>query len=308
MAERLLTTALDPFGHCFLVLQWNLMSRANNVAQVAFPHLRWHEDALQVCTCRRPKPTSLASAPRTRITCNANPFAPAICPVLALGVYLLSPTGRPRTTACFRVAARRHVSPARSRHCCATRTRPTCVGRMVSRRAIWDRTPFGRVYSRTSAEARATADRASYRWRFAPAGSWTTCRSAICATRTPATSSWGESPQACRLVRALFRSGRSPLCRGDARAAVGGGRLLPVRGAHSRHARGQHVLPGLARLPLRVAGRKAALGAHLPSVPAGQGRSLAADAAREPSEPGPAVACLSHRHSATCSAGVRRFA
>jgi hypothetical protein len=88
LARRLLTGSVDPFGHCFQVLMWNMMCRANNVAKLCFSHLRWHEDALQIAI---PKTKADQTGERNVEPKHvyANPGLPEICPVLALALYFV---------------------------------------------------------------------------------------------------------------------------------------------------------------------------------------------------------------------------
>lgn len=78
------------FNHCYLLLDWNLMSRVSSVGELMFEHIRWENDALLI-TFERHKGDQDGS------TCNkepkhvyANPHEPWICPILALGVLILS--------------------------------------------------------------------------------------------------------------------------------------------------------------------------------------------------------------------------
>lgn len=75
------------FAHTFMVLAWNLMCRAMNVAEICWNHVAWHEDALQIYFAHT-KTDQLGDRPKDARHLYANPVVPAICPVTALGVFL----------------------------------------------------------------------------------------------------------------------------------------------------------------------------------------------------------------------------
>ena len=77
------------FTQAFLVLSWNLMCRASNVESIHFNHMEWRADAYCVYFAHQ-KNDQGGEKPRDARHIYANPFNPAICPVLSLGIYLFS--------------------------------------------------------------------------------------------------------------------------------------------------------------------------------------------------------------------------
>ena len=77
------------FGHCFLTLEWNLMARSDNVVHSHVNHLEWRDDCLlyYILRSKGDQEGSLSSDPWHVY---ANPMKPDICPILALGKYLLA--------------------------------------------------------------------------------------------------------------------------------------------------------------------------------------------------------------------------
>jgi hypothetical protein len=77
------------FGHCFLTLEWSLMSRADNVTKTHLHHIQWRDDCLIVYFAH-------TKTDQEGLNMNepwhiyANPLDPAVCPVLSLGKYLFS--------------------------------------------------------------------------------------------------------------------------------------------------------------------------------------------------------------------------
>ena len=72
------------FARTFMILSWNLMSRAANTVSICYGHLEWGEDALRVYFAHM-KNDQRASRPRDARHVYANPISPEVCPVLALG-------------------------------------------------------------------------------------------------------------------------------------------------------------------------------------------------------------------------------
>ncbi|ETP07725.1 hypothetical protein F441_16112 [Phytophthora nicotianae CJ01A1] len=67
--EMLLSPSRDMvFARTFMVLSWNLMSRAANTASICYGHLEWREDALCVYFAHM-KNDQRGSRPRDRATC-----------------------------------------------------------------------------------------------------------------------------------------------------------------------------------------------------------------------------------------------
>ncbi|KAI8895224.1 hypothetical protein BC833DRAFT_651416 [Globomyces pollinis-pini] len=77
------------FAHCSLVLCWNLMCGVSNGLGLKLNHLNWSADSLQVFFSQT-KSNKISDIPRDPKHIYANPYMPEICPILALGVYLLS--------------------------------------------------------------------------------------------------------------------------------------------------------------------------------------------------------------------------
>ena len=77
------------FGHCFLTLEWNLMARSDNVVHSHVNHLEWRDDCLLYYMLRSKgdQDGSLSSQPWHVY---ANPMRSDVCPILALGKYLLA--------------------------------------------------------------------------------------------------------------------------------------------------------------------------------------------------------------------------
>ena len=88
LARRIWTGGLKPFLLLYMVMCWNLMSRSRNVTDILLNQLDVKGDAI----------TILFSVTKTNQSGDnihprhvyANPLKPEICPVLALGVYLLT--------------------------------------------------------------------------------------------------------------------------------------------------------------------------------------------------------------------------
>jgi hypothetical protein len=76
------------FARTFMLLSWNLMSRAANTVSICYSHLEWGEDALRVYFAHM-KNDQGGSKPRDPRHVYANPLAPEICPILALGTCVI---------------------------------------------------------------------------------------------------------------------------------------------------------------------------------------------------------------------------
>ncbi len=76
------------FGFCMLTMSWNLLCRVSNAAGICISHLEWREDALGVFFAHM-KNDQTGERPRDPRHVYANPLMPDICPILALGIYLL---------------------------------------------------------------------------------------------------------------------------------------------------------------------------------------------------------------------------
>jgi len=74
------------FARAFLVISWNLMSRAANTVSLCYNHMEWGEDALKVYFAHM-KNDQRGTRPRDPRHIYANPLMPEVCPILALGAY-----------------------------------------------------------------------------------------------------------------------------------------------------------------------------------------------------------------------------
>lgn len=81
--------AEDVFCHLFLVLEWNLMARSENCLQMSLTHIQWRNDSL-IFFWGKSKRNQEGDANHHPWHVYSNPFEPALCPVLALGKYLLT--------------------------------------------------------------------------------------------------------------------------------------------------------------------------------------------------------------------------
>lgn len=77
------------FMRTFMILSWNLMCRASNTETICFSHMEWIEDALGVYFAHQ-KNDQEGTRPKDPRHIYANPAMPAICPILALGIYFLT--------------------------------------------------------------------------------------------------------------------------------------------------------------------------------------------------------------------------
>ena len=76
------------FSWVFLVLCWNLISRAENVGKLMFEHIGWQDDslAIRLFKCKHDQEGKDTKAKHVF----ANPVKPWICPILALGVHMFT--------------------------------------------------------------------------------------------------------------------------------------------------------------------------------------------------------------------------
>ena len=77
------------FCHLFLVLEWNLTARSDNCLQMSLTHIQWRNDSL-IFFFGKSKRNQEGDANHHPWHVYSNPFEPALCPVLALGKYLLA--------------------------------------------------------------------------------------------------------------------------------------------------------------------------------------------------------------------------
>jgi hypothetical protein len=76
------------FVHPFTVFCWNLAARSVNVGWMMYSHISWEEDALLVTIPKtKNDPEGAVVYPKHVY---ANPYDPVICPMLSLGIKLLS--------------------------------------------------------------------------------------------------------------------------------------------------------------------------------------------------------------------------
>jgi hypothetical protein len=88
------------FARCFMVLCWNLMSRASNAFGIRYQHVEWREYALCIYFSHM-KNDQAADRPRDPRHVYSNPLMPEICPILSLGMYWLCFPFGPRSTQLF---------------------------------------------------------------------------------------------------------------------------------------------------------------------------------------------------------------
>lgn len=76
------------FARTFMILQWNLMCRADNMEHIELDHLGWNGDCLEVFF-RKQKNDQDGSRSEVPRHVYANPVKPEICAILALGIFFL---------------------------------------------------------------------------------------------------------------------------------------------------------------------------------------------------------------------------
>lgn len=77
------------YAHGFLILAWNLMTRAGSTGNVKFEHIRWDGDHM-IIVVPKDKGDRCGDKLPTEKSVYANPLYPEICPFLTLGIILLS--------------------------------------------------------------------------------------------------------------------------------------------------------------------------------------------------------------------------
>ena len=80
------------FARAFLILEWNLMARSENVMDAHILHVHWEDDCL-VFRFVKSKGDQIGRNRDQEWHVYANPHNPAICPVLALACYIFSNPG-----------------------------------------------------------------------------------------------------------------------------------------------------------------------------------------------------------------------
>ena len=78
------------FGHCFLVLTWNLSCRTHNTANIQLCEIEWGStfDAFEIYFAHTKTDQTGDEAKYSRHL-YANPCCPLICPVLLLAFFML---------------------------------------------------------------------------------------------------------------------------------------------------------------------------------------------------------------------------
>lgn len=89
------------YAHGFLLLAWNLMTRAGSTGNIKFEHLRWDGDHMIVVIPKHKGDRSGGKLP-TEKSVYANPIYPEICPFLTLGIILLSRENNGKIEAIFK--------------------------------------------------------------------------------------------------------------------------------------------------------------------------------------------------------------
>ena len=91
MTQILMKSGSDDatFAHVFLVLEWNLMARSDNCKNLRLVHIEWRHDCL-VFFFGKTKGDQTGENSNSPWHVYSNPFEPSLCPVVALGKYLLS--------------------------------------------------------------------------------------------------------------------------------------------------------------------------------------------------------------------------
>ena len=86
IAELMLVKEQSPFLFCMFVLQWNMISRAANVAGLMFNLINWNNDHLTIVHSHTKKDQGGDNCFEMAIM--ANRYDPFMCPVTALAIYL----------------------------------------------------------------------------------------------------------------------------------------------------------------------------------------------------------------------------
>jgi len=88
------------FARLFMLLQWNLLCRSSNTEDVAYSHMEWKDDCLLVYF-RKQKNDQDGTRSKDPRHVYANPLRPELCPILALGIWLLCCPPSENQTALF---------------------------------------------------------------------------------------------------------------------------------------------------------------------------------------------------------------
>jgi hypothetical protein len=79
----------DVFSHLYLLMSWNLMCRTINIESIKFIHLDIYEDALAIFFGNMKNDQEGDTLKDARHV-YSNPLEPTVCPILSLGLYLLT--------------------------------------------------------------------------------------------------------------------------------------------------------------------------------------------------------------------------
>ena len=80
--------SLAIFAWVFIVLTWNIMARCNTTSGIMFDHIKWENDSMVIHV-----PVSKGDQEGAKTSPKhvyANPTCPALCPILALAVYVFT--------------------------------------------------------------------------------------------------------------------------------------------------------------------------------------------------------------------------
>ena len=80
------------FALLFLTLEWNLIARSDNIVNLSLSDFEWTDDSL-VVYLKKTKTDQEGENGKVPFHLYANPSCPEICPVLALGMYLVNNPG-----------------------------------------------------------------------------------------------------------------------------------------------------------------------------------------------------------------------
>ena len=86
------TFSTQQFSWAFLLLMWNAMSRSDSIEDLRMEHITWNNDSLTIE--EQGHKADKAGKDKFAKHVYANPLNPVICPILALGVMILSSSDR----------------------------------------------------------------------------------------------------------------------------------------------------------------------------------------------------------------------
>jgi hypothetical protein len=85
-------TSVMRYAHLYLILCWNLMARSCSVSAIKYDHITWINDSLLITLPRHKGDQEGANCYPKHVF--ANPLNPVVCPILSLGIHLLSTSYR----------------------------------------------------------------------------------------------------------------------------------------------------------------------------------------------------------------------